>query len=63
MRSGLRAFPKTAGNGPTGFNGSINVAVFHYEGAPDANPTTDPAVNVPVSQLPLIETNLYVSVL
>jgi len=55
----MRALPHTAGNGIPGFNGSINVAVFHYQGAPNANPTTDPAVNVPVSQNPLIETNIH----
>lgn len=37
------------------------MAVFHYEGAPNANPTTDPSVNIPVIKLPLNETDLHVS--
>ncbi|KAI0000119.1 laccase T2 copper depleted [Russula compacta] len=37
-----------------------NVAVLHYEGAKYANPSTDPSQNVPVSKLPLVETNLHV---
>jgi hypothetical protein len=61
MTTGLRALPITAGGGNTGFNDSINVGVFHYLGAPEEPPTTDPAVNVPVSVIPLIETNLHVS--
>ena len=59
----MRALPHTAGNGISGFSGDIDAAVFHYEGAPNANPTTDPSVNVPVSQNPLNETNLHVSLL
>ncbi|KAI0252554.1 laccase [Lactifluus subvellereus] len=55
----LRALPKTAGGGISGFKGGIDAAVFHYKGAPNANPTTDSAVNVPVSKIPLIETNLH----
>ena len=37
------------------------MAVFHYAGAPNANPTTDPSVNIPVIELPLSETDLHVS--
>ncbi|KAI0252556.1 laccase [Lactifluus subvellereus] len=55
----MRALPHTAGGGISGFDGSIDVAVFHYQEAPDANPTTDPTVDVPVSKIPLIETNLH----
>jgi hypothetical protein len=63
MGTGLRANPVTAGGGNSGFNDSINVGVFHYIGAPEKPPTTDPAVNVPVSVNPLVETDLHVSVL
>ncbi|KAH9963968.1 laccase [Lactifluus volemus] len=55
----LRANPVTAGGGNSGFNDSINVGVFHYIGAPEKPPTTDPAVNVPVSVNPLVETDLH----
>ncbi|KAH9963477.1 laccase [Lactifluus volemus] len=55
----LRALPITAGGGNTGFSGGINVGVFHYDDAPEAPPTTDPAVNVPVSVKPLVETDLH----
>ncbi|KAI0285664.1 laccase T2 copper depleted [Russula brevipes] len=41
------------------FAGLTNLAVLHYAGAPDANPTVDPTVNVPVSQIPLVETDLH----
>ncbi|KAI0258279.1 laccase C [Gloeopeniophorella convolvens] len=43
-----------------GYTGLINLAVLRYDGAPSANPTTDPTTNIPVSQLPLVETNLHV---
>jgi hypothetical protein len=62
MRTGMRALPPAAGNA-TSFAGDTDVAVFHYRGAPNANPTTDPSVYIPVSQNPLVETNLHVSVL
>jgi len=56
---GIRALPQ---NSIRTFNFSDvnNLAVLRYEGAPDANPTADPTVNIPVSQLPLVETNLHV---
>jgi hypothetical protein len=57
---GIRALPNLGLGGFT-FDDNTNVAVFHYQGAPDANPTTDPSQNVPVIQNPLIETNLHVS--
>jgi hypothetical protein len=37
------------------------VAVLHYEGAENGNPSEDPSVNVSQSKLPLVETNLHVS--
>jgi len=36
-----------------------NLAVLHYAGASSGNPTSDPTVNVPVSQTPLVETDLH----
>lgn len=42
------------------FSDFNNLAVLHYDGAPDAIPAADPTVNIPVSQLPLVETNLHV---
>jgi hypothetical protein len=42
------------------FSDFNNLAIFRYAGAPDANPTVDPTVNI-TSKLPLVETNLHVS--
>jgi len=36
-----------------------NLAILRYAGAKNINPTVDPGVNVPVSHIPLIETNLH----
>jgi hypothetical protein len=47
--------------GPANFSDFNNVAVLHYEQAPNTNPPEDPSVNIPVSKLPLVETNLHVS--
>jgi iron transport multicopper oxidase len=46
---------------PTGLNFTDlnNLAILNYAGVPAANPTVDPTVNVPVSKLPLVETNLH----
>ncbi|KAF8493486.1 laccase [Russula emetica] len=54
----IRALPNLGLGGFT-FDDYTNVAVFRYQGAPHANPTTDPSQNVPVIQNPLIETNLH----
>lgn len=56
---GIRSLPQ---NSIRTFNFSEfnNVAVLHYEGAPDAFPAVDPDVNVPILKLPLVETNLHV---
>jgi len=43
------------------FSNLNNLAILRYAGAPAAKPKVDPTVNIPVSQLPLIETNLHVS--
>jgi hypothetical protein len=47
---------------PTGgsYTDLLNLAVLHYDGAADANPTTDPTTNIPTSSNPLVETNLHV---
>jgi len=42
------------------FSDFNNLAILHYDGAPWADPAADPTVNIPVSQLPLIETDLHV---
>ncbi|KAH9055234.1 laccase [Lactarius vividus] len=41
------------------FSDHTNVAILRYSGAPVADPSADPNVNVPVSHLPLVETNLH----
>ncbi|KAI9450836.1 laccase [Lactarius psammicola] len=45
------------------FSDHTNVAILRYSSAPIEDPSADPNVNVPVSQLPLVETNLHVSCL
>jgi hypothetical protein len=44
------------------FTNLNNLAILRYAGAPKTHPTVDPTVNVPVSQNPLVETDLHVSV-
>lgn len=44
------------------FAGLVNLAVLHYNSAPNAHPKVDPTVNIPVSASPLVETNLHVRV-
>ena len=46
---------------PANFSNFTNVAVLHYAGAQNTNPSGDPSVNVPAFQLPLNETDLHVS--
>ncbi|KAH9968477.1 laccase [Lactifluus volemus] len=36
-----------------------NLAVLHYDDAPEADPTVDPTTNIPKSSLPHIENNLH----
>ncbi|KAI9509110.1 laccase [Russula earlei] len=43
----------------TNFSDYNSLAIFHYQGADDGLPPVDPTVNIPVSQLPLVETNLH----
>jgi len=52
----IRSLPNAPGRN---FGNLNNLAVLHYQGAPNANPTVDPTVNIPVSQNPLVETNLH----
>ncbi len=58
MQPGIRSLPNAAGRNYSNLN---NLAVLHYAGAPSGNPTYDPTVNIPVSQMPLVETSLHVS--
>ncbi|KAI9450838.1 laccase [Lactarius psammicola] len=52
----IRSLPNGAGRDYSNLN---NLAILRYAGAPAANPTVDPTVNIPVSTLPLVETNLH----
>ncbi|KAI9450837.1 laccase [Lactarius psammicola] len=52
----IRSLPNFPGRDFSNLN---NLAILRYAGAPAANPTVDPTVNVPVSTLPLVETNLH----
>jgi hypothetical protein len=56
LRTGIRSLPPGRN-----FSDSNNLAILRYAGAPNQNPTVDPTVNVPVSQNPLVETDLHVS--
>ena len=56
----VRALPESALR-TANFGDFNNVAVLHYEQAPNKNPPEDPSVNVPVNKMPLVETNLHVS--
>ncbi|KAH9998721.1 laccase [Russula vinacea] len=56
----IRALPDPT-SGLYNFSDTNNVAVLHYEGAENGNPSEDPSVNVSQSKLPLVETNLHVS--
>ncbi len=58
MRLGIRSLPNATAQNYSNLN---NLAVLHYSGASSGNPTSDPTVNIPVSQTPLVETNLHVS--
>jgi len=37
----------------------VNLAVLHYDGTANENPTIDPTTDIPVSSSPLVETNLH----
>jgi hypothetical protein len=42
------------------YAGFVHLAVLHYEGVPNAHPKVDPTDNIPISESPLVETNLRV---
>ena len=53
--TGIRSLP------PNGdYTDLVNLAVLHYDGAADGNPTTDPTTDIPTSSSALVETNLHV---
>ncbi|KAN0136672.1 laccase [Lactarius tabidus] len=52
----IRALPNSPGQN---FSDLTNLAVLHYAGAANANPTEDPTANIPVSVQPLVETDLH----
>jgi len=54
----IRALPNL-GNPNTTYENFTNVAILHYLGAPNGNPSSDSNANIPGSQLPLVETNLH----
>ncbi|KAH8986075.1 laccase 2 precursor [Lactarius hatsudake] len=54
----IRALPQVSTR-VLDFSDHTNVAILRYSGAPVADPSADPNVNVPVSHLPLVETNLH----
>jgi hypothetical protein len=56
MLPGIRSLPPNGRN----YSNLNNLAVLHYAGAPEENPTSDPTVNIPASKTPLVETNLHV---
>ena len=58
-RTGIRALPHVSTR-LLNFSDHTNVAILRYSGAPIADPSADSNVNIPVSQLPLVETNLHV---
>jgi hypothetical protein len=60
---GIRSLPNAAGRNFTtlDYANLNNLAILNYAGADVATPTADPTVSVPVSKLPLVETNLHIS--
>ncbi|KAF8493492.1 laccase [Russula emetica] len=52
----IRSLPNATARNYSDLN---NLAVLHYAGASSGNPTSDPTVYIPVSQTPLVETNLH----
>ncbi|KAF8272718.1 multicopper oxidase-domain-containing protein [Lactarius quietus] len=53
----IRSLPNAPGQNFSNLN---NLAVLRYAGAAQAYPPCDPTVNISVSQMPLVETNLHV---
>ncbi|KAI0276838.1 phenol oxidase [Russula aff. rugulosa BPL654] len=52
----IRSLPNATDRNYTNLN---NLAVLHYAGASSGNPKSDPTVYIPVSQAPLVETELH----
>jgi hypothetical protein len=53
--TGIRSLP------PDGsYTDLVNLAVLHYDGAANENPTVDPTTDIPTSSSPLVETHLHV---
>ncbi len=61
MQSGIRALPQSALLPDADYNGLTNLAILRYLGALPINPLRNPTTNIPVSALPLVETDLHVS--
>ncbi len=61
MQSGIRALPRSAVLPEAGYNDLTNLAILRYLGALETHPFWDPTVYIPVSELPLVETDLHVS--
>jgi hypothetical protein len=57
MCAGIRALPSFPNQNFAGFT---NLAILRYAEAPIQDPTNDPTVDIPISQLPLKETDLHV---
>jgi hypothetical protein len=57
LQTGIRSLPPGRD-----FSNLNNLAVLRYAGAPQKNPIVDPTVDIPVSQIPLVETDLHVCV-
>lgn len=55
----IRALPKSALLPNPNYDNLNNLAILRYLGALPINPITDPTVNIPVSELPLVETDLH----
>ncbi|KAF8493484.1 laccase C [Russula emetica] len=55
----IRALPQSALLPDASYSNLNNLAILRYLGALEINPLRDPTVNIPVSQLPLVETDLH----
>jgi hypothetical protein len=58
MCAGIRALPSMVN---LDYRNVTNVAILRYDGAPVVDPANDPNMNIPMSKLPLNETDLHVS--
>ncbi|KAN0114011.1 laccase C [Russula decolorans] len=55
----IRALPQSALLPNANYTNLNNLAILRYLGALPINPLTNPTTNIPVSELPLVETNLH----